>query len=297
MKNQLLHKVAAIVVTYNRIEFLKRCYNALNEQTLNNSTTIIVNNGSTDGTKEWLASLDDNNLIIINQKNIGGAGGFYTGMKKAYEMEYEWVWLMDDDGMPHKDQLKVLLCMCENNNIMFANALVIDMDKPEQLSFGLTGYGKSVSCFDDIELVKGLINPFNGTFINKKVIDKIGLIKKEMFIWGDEIEYSFRAKYNGFELYTICKALHYHPSSKNTLTKVIPIIFPLDIVIIEKTKSAIFYRNRGYILSTYGSLKNGVSFLCKYSVYFLRKFDFNELAKLYKYYLRGAKNDFTPIEF
>lgn len=49
-------KVAAVVVTYNRLEFLKDCVDALKHQTYKNMDIVIVNNGSTDGTSEWLST-------------------------------------------------------------------------------------------------------------------------------------------------------------------------------------------------------------------------------------------------
>lgn len=36
----------------------------------------------------------------ILPENIGGSGGFYEGIRIAYDMGYEFIWLMDDDGRP-----------------------------------------------------------------------------------------------------------------------------------------------------------------------------------------------------
>ena len=58
------------------------------------------------------------------------------------------------------------------------------------------------------------IHPFNGTLVKRSVIEKIGMIKKEMFIWGDEKEYMARAIHNGIGLYTVPAAIHYHPKEK-----------------------------------------------------------------------------------
>ena len=77
--------VACVVVTYNRLGCLKQCLNALRNQSCQQFDIIVVNNGSTDGTKEFLDSQKD--IIVIHQQNLGGAGGFYAGMK--YMMEHE----------------------------------------------------------------------------------------------------------------------------------------------------------------------------------------------------------------
>ena len=98
--------VVAVVVTYNRLKLLKRNIACL-RQNVPVSSIVVVNNGSTDGTAEWLKTQDD--LVVLEQENVGGAGGFYTGIEHAYRMGAEWVWCMDDDVFPRADCLEKLL--------------------------------------------------------------------------------------------------------------------------------------------------------------------------------------------
>ena len=99
-------KIIAVVVTYNRLELLKRSMDCL-RQNKPLSAIIVVNNGSTDGTKEWLDKQDD--LTVIHQSNVGGSGGFYTGIEAAYAQNADWIWCMDDDVFPRADCLENLL--------------------------------------------------------------------------------------------------------------------------------------------------------------------------------------------
>ncbi len=94
--------IIAVVVTYNRMELLKRNIRCL-QQNKPISSIVIVNNGSTDGTTEWLAAQEG--LTVINQTNVGGAGGFYTGIQYAYQAGADWIWCMDDDVFPRADCL------------------------------------------------------------------------------------------------------------------------------------------------------------------------------------------------
>ena len=93
--NLRIKKVGIVVVTYNRYELLKEVIDALRQQTYQDFQIIVVNNGSTDGTSNWLSLQED--IITITQRNVGGAGGFYTGMKFVAENGYEFCWIMDDD--------------------------------------------------------------------------------------------------------------------------------------------------------------------------------------------------------
>ncbi len=57
-KNNLKNRVAVVVVTYNRLEFLKRCVDSLHKQTVP-CDILVVDNASTDETAQWLESQTD----------------------------------------------------------------------------------------------------------------------------------------------------------------------------------------------------------------------------------------------
>ena len=97
----LKNNIAAVVITYNRLDLLKEVLESVGRQTLKPAKIIVINNGSTDGTKEWLASQSD--LHVIVQENTGSSGGQYTGIKTAYDLGFDWIWTMDDDVIhtPH----------------------------------------------------------------------------------------------------------------------------------------------------------------------------------------------------
>ena len=102
-----MKKVAAVVVTYNRKKLLKSCIENLLNQTFK-IDVIVIDNMSTDGTREMLEDFIATKKIIYHStgKNIGGAGGFYHGVKMAYEDDYDWIWIMDDDAFPTKTCLE-----------------------------------------------------------------------------------------------------------------------------------------------------------------------------------------------
>lgn len=285
-----MDRIACIIVTFNRLELLQKCYEALKQQVYSDFDIIVVNNGSTDGTVEWLNSLQD--IVLLNQSNLGGSGGFYTGMKYAYENQYDWMWLMDDDGVPDKQQLHILLTMSLKYSFDFSNALVCDIDNPSKLAFGLTA--KIIYKADVVnqEYIENHINPFNGTFINRRVIDKIGFIKKEMFIWGDESEYQLRAQKNGITTNTICRAIHNHPKAKGSYKNVFGSIFPCKIAIKPENLSHFYYRNLGFIQSHYSTYRHVILTCTYYIFYFIRTFNFPELLKFLKFYIRGVRNQY-----
>ena len=130
------NSVAAVVVTHDRLSLLKNCVAALRAQTRPLDAIIVADNGSTDGTREWLAGESDLK-VVSTQANLGTAGGYYTGMKAAHDQGYDWLWIMDDDGLPDVDCLRQQLAI-EREDLLFRGALVL---APDDRNFLSLGYG------------------------------------------------------------------------------------------------------------------------------------------------------------
>lgn len=292
-------KVAIVIVTYNRLNDLKICLNAVRKQSYKNFDIIIVNNGSNDGTKEYLDK--QNEIIAIHQNNVGGAGGFYTGMKYMYEHGYDWLLLMDDDGIPSENELSELLANYDTakqtnyGNDCIVNALVIDKANHNNLAFGWgirSTRSIKVKDYKKEKIFDG-IHPFNGTLICRNIIEKIGFIKKEMFIWGDEEEYMARAKEKGYALRTITSSIHYHPKEKGLKGYIFPFSKKYYILIKPEKMSHYFYRNKGFIYSHYKEKRHLFwPFLLCNTFYDITHFRFKEVFKLWIYFNRGRKDIF-----
>ena len=125
-------KIAAVVVTYNRYSLLTECINALKCQTYSLFDILIIDNASTDGTGEKLKEfVDQGSIQYFNTgSNIGGAGGFNYGIRTAYELGYDYFWLMDDDTIPSETALEQLLkakkILCDDFGFLCSNVLWTD---------------------------------------------------------------------------------------------------------------------------------------------------------------------------
>ena len=207
-----MDKVIAVVVTYNRQLLLAQCIDALRRQTHKIDKILVINNGSTDNTETWLRNQDD--IESITQENAGGAGGFYTGIKTAYETAFTWMWLMDDDGLPKEDALEKLL---EGNPepLMLRNCAVINKEDKKSFVWKTKNY-KTIGEVDK-KIIMDVSHPFNGTLLHRKIVERVGLPQRGLFIWGDETEYRFRIiNKNKIPYCTIADSIHYHPASVNS---------------------------------------------------------------------------------
>ena len=208
-----METIAALVVTYNRLADLKKCLDTLREQTRPLDAIFIVNNGSTDGTAEWLATQPG--LLVTTQANLGGAGGFATGIDTAYRAGHTWIWCMDDDCLAAPDALAALLA-APNLGPCIKNSMSVSVNSRDELAFFVDrpnqAYRK-VSDMTGVDLIYGVASFFNGTLVHRNVVDTIGIPDKDLFIWGDEVEYMTRAQKNGFPVVTVPRSVFYHPAS------------------------------------------------------------------------------------
>lgn len=204
-----MEKVVALVVSYNRQTLLAECIQSLRNQTRKPDAIMVINNGSTDNTEEWLKTQPD--LLFITQKNLGSAGGFNTGITWAYQNGYSWIWCMDDDGYPKEDALENLLNV-DTPDRSLLNCAVINKEDKKSFVWKTKQY-KTIDEVTD-PLIKGIGHPFNGTLIHRAIVEKVGVPKSTLFLWGDETEYYFRIvnKYQ-IPVYTVANSVHYHPAA------------------------------------------------------------------------------------
>jgi rhamnopyranosyl-N-acetylglucosaminyl-diphospho-decaprenol beta-1,3/1,4-galactofuranosyltransferase len=205
-----MEKIIAMVVTYNRLTHLKSCIDALRQQSRKLDAILVVNNGSTDGTANWLDKQPD--VISVHQTNCGGAGGFNTAIEKGFRLGYEWIWSMDDDGAPKEDALEKLLIAGEHSDLKLFNCAVINKDDKKSFVWNTGGFKN----LDEVNtnIIEGIGHPFNGTFINRRIIERVGVPQAKFFLWGDETEYYYRiTRVNKIPVCTVANSIHYHPAS------------------------------------------------------------------------------------
>ncbi|GCD91664.1 glycosyltransferase family 2 protein [Nocardioides sp. LS1] len=221
-------RIAAVVVTFNRLELLQGLVARLREVP-EVDEILVVDNASTDGTGEWLASAGSTTADGSTSagtpvrartltENRGGAGGFHDGLAWAMDDGADLAWLMDDDGLPDADSLGTLLA--HRGDFDFWGPVVVDEADPGRLVFPirLPGGTRVVHRMADVAaaapdgVIRDVVIPFNGVLVTRDLVDRIGLPREEFFIWGDDHEYRLRAERAGGRIGTIVDARVCHPS-------------------------------------------------------------------------------------
>jgi rhamnopyranosyl-N-acetylglucosaminyl-diphospho-decaprenol beta-1,3/1,4-galactofuranosyltransferase len=284
----MIHKsrLCCVVVTFNRKNLLKQCLHALLRQTHQPDRILVIDNNSTDGTEELMHSEFGGYSIIQYEKlasNTGGGGGFSTGMRLAYQNDFEWVWLMDDDCLPEKDCLKRLLIGTQDIKNIYSPVILSIEDKKTIL------WGIKVAVNSGNQEVPTL--PFNGFLVHRESIAEIGFPEKLLFIYGDDTEYNLRAKQHGRKIIMVTNAIMYHPHKNKIRRLKVEKIFVNKLWVYYKLRNAIIIFNRYRYFSVNQALMFGGA-LC----YFILTLRLGLLRLWIQAFKDGVKNNLYILD-
>lgn len=193
-----MNRTAAIIVTYNRKEKLRRCIEAVMRQSGDvQPDIIVVDNNSSDGTEEMVRGYEQGSDRVIYSNlryNSGGAGGFCYGVRKAVEYCYDYMWLMDDDCVPADDALQQFFEFADtqpdgfgflSGKALWKDGSLCRMNiQRETVTRNLKGMWN--------EPVRVEMASFVSLFIPAAVVKDVGLPFRKFFIWTDDWEYTRR---------------------------------------------------------------------------------------------------------
>jgi len=220
MSSDLPH-VLIIIVTWNKQEYLHRLLHSIQQISYPNYTVLVVDNASTDNTKEIIKRFE----FVIHKRlpeNFGGAGGFNAGLRFAMEGGYPYVWLLDDDTEVDSDALTKLVTFYlthEDNSIGFVGSRINLLQHKEliqEVGGRLDIFRADVlpNCALETKAEKRIyevdVVAACSLFASQEVIREVGLINHSFFITCDDVEWSLRAKRRGYKNFVISDAVIYH---------------------------------------------------------------------------------------
>lgn len=205
-----LKKVTIIILTWNGVEYTKKCLKSLQENlAYENVATIVVDNGSTDDTLEYLKTIDGI-TVIENRANLGFVKGNNVAITQIQDGD---VLLLNNDIIITQpdwlEKLQEAVYLQEDFGI--AGCRLIN-EKGEFLHAGtyiypetywgqqIGGGEKDVNQFSGIREVEGVV--FACAYIKRTVLDAIGGLNEAFFSYFEDTDYCLRARNSGYK--TIC---------------------------------------------------------------------------------------------
>lgn len=180
------------MVTYNRLEILKSTLAHVLDQEYPPTNIILVDNYSTDGTKEYLQTLliDQRIKTIHLDTNMGAGYAISQGMKLGLKLrDFDYFWVLDDDSYYKNNVLK---------------DLVTNISKSDFALVGLSGsnirFGTKRKVLTTQPLTEVDYALVDGAIIRGDVVRKIGTTCERFFMMCDDDEYIIRLKKHGYKI-------------------------------------------------------------------------------------------------
>lgn len=224
-----MYKVVCVVCNYNKEDFVVECVRSLKEQTLSEVHIIVVDNASKDDSVDKLREkFFDTIEIVRNKENLGGSGGFNSGLERALEYESEYIMLIDNDVFIDSAAIEIMYSyMNEHEDVGILGPTVRMMkDKKIVQDFGgkiLDNYTMLGNYFEmpDENLPEEIEADYISTcaaMARTKAVREFGILPGDNFIYWDDVEWSKKCKLAGYKTMAVNKAKVWHnfQTTKNT---------------------------------------------------------------------------------
>lgn len=212
-----------VIVNYNLKEDTIDCINSLLDAKALLTNIIVVDNQSTDGSVVALRATFDERLVIIQaEENRGYPHALNIGIPEALIRNAEWVLLMNNDVLVAKDFLLALQESVQKYpDILLFSPMILYHQQPSTIWYlgskaipgtliGIRSFrGKTDNQYFPeiipIDFVHGC-----AFLTHRDVFNKIGLFDDTHLIYGDDADFSWRAKLAGFKMGAVPKAKMWH---------------------------------------------------------------------------------------
>lgn len=219
----MLIKVAIIICNYNKKEYVLQCIKSVMGLAFANYDLYVVDNASTDGSAEAIGEAYGDKVILIrNKENLGGSGGFNTGMRVALDKGYKYIYLLDNDVLLDEMALTELYGYLEAyKDVGVVGSLLYSMDKPREIqemgaaidwdNFYIKPFFKGKLEDDAIPLeLECDYVPACSMLVRTEAVKKAGLMDEGCFIYWDDIEWCYRIKQHGYRVVAYANSKVWH---------------------------------------------------------------------------------------
>ncbi|MBO4396610.1 MAG: glycosyltransferase family 2 protein [Eubacterium sp.] len=218
-------EIGVVICNYNKKDFVIESVKSVQESQGVTPDIFVVDNASSDGSASALKSLYGKSITVFeNSENLGGSGGFNTGLRKVRDDGYKYFFCLDDDAQVDENALKTLYDYMEANpDVGMAGCRVYHMQMPEyiqqsglRLDFDHCSAetigadqieDESLPEIIECDTVATCAVMIRGDVARR---DDVGIMPADNFIYWDDMEWGFRIKRAGFKVVTLASAKAVH---------------------------------------------------------------------------------------
>lgn len=225
-----MNPIGVVICNYNKRDFVLECIRSVWESKVHNFDIYMVDNASTDGSVEAVKKeFGDRVTILENKENLGGSGGFNTGLRVVKDKGYRYFMCLDDDAQVDENAINALYeYMEENPDVGMAGARVYHMQMPEYIQqCGLLidfEHCSAKTLYADVledgslpEVIACDTVATCAVMVRGDVIRNtdVGIMPEDNFIYWDDMEWGHRMHLAGYRTVTLGGARVLHQMGAN----------------------------------------------------------------------------------
>lgn len=215
--------IAAVIVNWNKKLDVLNLLTELKDVSKPKFDVFVVDNASTDGSVDAIRTNFPNVNVIVNKTNLGGTGGFNSGIEHVCnKKEYRYIWLLDNDAKIRNDTLSELVKTMESDpRIGLAGSRIVDANNKTMTVetggnfrwdlIGVTPVNRNVK-----KPVTHTVNvdyvAICSALVRVKALEQVGLMDDRLFLLWDDMDWGLCFKEQGFKVVAVPQSVAYHGS-------------------------------------------------------------------------------------
>ncbi len=208
--------ISVVVLNYNGLRYLERCLSSLLAQTYSDFEVIVVDNGSSDDSVNYIESHYPQVTVVKNSDNLGFSGGTNVGIARA---KGDYILTLNNDTYLDQDFLKhIIKPMLYVDSVgMCASKMIFPDGRINSTGICLSRSGAAWNrgMFEvdrgQYEASIDIFGPCAGAALyRKKMLEEVGLFDEDFFLYMEDVDLAFRAKLAGWGCTYVHKAVAFH---------------------------------------------------------------------------------------
>lgn len=218
-----MKQIGIVICNYNKKNDALACIRSILESKLQDYDIYVVDNASTDGSAEAIRNAYGEQVtLLVNQENLGGSGGFNTGLRAAFQKGYPYLMCVDNDALLDENAVGNLLAFLqEHPETGIAAAKIYHREAPDYVQ----QFGQKID-FENFCTDVTYLNAYEdgsmpeyvytdavaacALMIRRSVIEKIGFMPEENFLYWDDTEWCYLCNRAGWKVASVGNAMALH---------------------------------------------------------------------------------------
>lgn len=218
-----MKQIGIVVCNYNKKEDALACIQSILESKFQDYDIYVVDNASSDGSAEAIEKAYGGQVtLLVNQENLGGSGGVNTGLRAAFEKGYPYLMCVDNDALLDENAIGSLFTFLqEHQEVGIAAAKIYHREAPDYVQ----QFGQKID-FENFCTDVTYLNAYEdgsmpeyvytdavaacALMIRRSVVEKIGFMPEENFLYWDDTEWCYLCGRAGWKVASVGNAMALH---------------------------------------------------------------------------------------